>query len=74
VIFPCWDFAHSAAFFRNREFGREGLFYFGPNAERFGLRGVVRHLPRGPQYHPLSEAHAHFARVLASAIRDRGLL
>ena len=71
LIFPIRNFAESDEFFRNADLGREGAFYFG---DKFGFRGVVNQLPLGPEYHPLSEGHALFARELARVIRERGLL
>jgi hypothetical protein len=71
LIFPIRDFADSDQYFRHRDLGREGAFYFG---DKFGFREVVNHLPVGPEYHPLSEGHALFAHELARLIRERGLL
>lgn len=74
VVFPCWDFADSSQFFRDRLLDDEAIFYFGSQRDEFGMAGVVRHLAVGPQGHPLSEGHALFARELAEAIRARELL
>jgi hypothetical protein len=71
AIFPIADFADSDKYFRSKDLGRHGLFCFG---SKFGFRGLVNHLPLGKEYHPLSEGHALFARELALAIRERGLL
>ena len=74
VVVPGWDFAHSESFFRDKDLGREGAFFFGPKREKFGFHTAVAHLPIGPGFHPLSEAHAQFSIELAQLIRERGLI
>lgn len=74
AIFPAWNFAHSEVFFREKDLGTQGIFYFGERRETFGFRQLVEHLPCGKDYHPLSEGHALFAAELGHEIRQRGLL
>jgi hypothetical protein len=74
AIFPAWSFADSDDFFREKNLGPQGIFYFGEGREAFGFRQLVDHLPRGKDYHPLSEGHALFATELGREIRQRGLL
>jgi hypothetical protein len=73
LIYPCWDFSHSEAYFRDRDLGPEAVFYFGPR-RTFGFGKSVCHLPTGKWWHPLSEGHALFALELLRAVRERGLV
>jgi hypothetical protein len=74
AVFPAWSFADSDEFFRQKNLGPQGIFYLDQAREKFGFRALVDHLPRGKDYHPLSEGHALFAAELGREIRQRGLL
>jgi hypothetical protein len=74
VIIPGWDFARSRQYFRDKNVNPEACFYFGADERHFGFHGAVNHLPRSSTYHPLSEGHALFARLLADTIHRKNLL
>jgi hypothetical protein len=73
VVTPAWEFGGSGEFFRDKDLGKEGAFFFDAERIKFGIHGVVAHLPRGPSHHPLSQGHALFSRELATLVRARGL-